>query len=274
MPRKKRDRRPSRATQAAARRLHRWMRQVDADLLAQAEALPVRRDMVTLLTYVRDNRVTGTQSTGNLPLKAVRAVTARFVHPPELDITVGDHTYRLRSEADVWPLYFLHVLADVGGLVDWGPARRWRLTPDGAQFLDASPPIQVWALFAFWWERINWLIAYPLAGMGESLPPRFRRITLAHLLSLPVDERVPFEPFADKLIQETGLKWTAEDMSSATTALRGAIRRMVVEILADFGVVEPEYQTRPLGKGTIQELVAFRIIPFGRGLLESVEPID
>jgi len=274
MPRKKRDRRPSRATQAAARRLHRWMRQVDADLFTRAEALPVRRDMVTLLTYVRDNRVTGTQSTGNLPLKAVRAVTARFVHPPKLESTVGDHTYRLRSEADVWPLYFLHALADVGGLVDWGPARRWRLTPDGALFLGASPPIQVWILFAFWWERINWLIAYPPEGMGEDLPPRFRRITRTHLLSLPVDKRVLFEPFADELIQETGLKWTAPDMSSAKMLLQGAIRRMVVKILADFEVVEPEYQARPLGKGTVRELVAFRITPFGRGLLESVEPID
>jgi len=248
------------------------MRQVDADLFARAEALPVRRDMVTLLTYVRDNRITGTQSTGNLPLKVVRAVTARFVHPPELDSTVGDHTYRLRSEADVWPLYFLHVLADVGELVDWGPARRWRITSDGELFLGATPPIQVWVLFAFWWERINWLIAYPFDGMGESLPPRFRRITLAHLLSLPVDTRVPFGPFADKLIQETGLKWTAPDMSSAKMLLHGAIQRMVVEILADFEVVEPEYQTRPLGKGTIQELVAFRITPFARGLLESIEP--
>jgi len=92
--------------------------------MQQADALPLRRDMVALLTYVHDNRVTGTQSTGNLPLKAVREVTARFVHPPVLETTVGDRTFRVRSEYDAWPLYFLHTLADVGGLLVGGRARR------------------------------------------------------------------------------------------------------------------------------------------------------
>ena len=41
--------------------------------------------MVTLLIYLRDNRVIGTQSTGNFPLKAIREVTAGFVDPPVLD---------------------------------------------------------------------------------------------------------------------------------------------------------------------------------------------
>lgn len=268
MPRKKQ---AFKEAEAAARRLFNWMRQVQGDEVAQAEALPLRRDMVTLLAYVRDNRVTGTQSTGNLPLKAVREVTARFVNPPELDRTIGDHTFRLRSEDDVWPLYFLHTLAYVGGWLDGGPARRWQLTPAGAKFLAASPPVQVWLLLSTWWEQVNWIIAFPYTGMGESLPPRFQEITLAHLLSLPVNTPVPFEPFADRLIQETRLKWGAPDITHARMILHGAIRRMVISILADFGVVEPEYQDKPLGRSTIRELVAFRITPFGRGLLESLK---
>jgi len=266
MPKKQR---VSRAAQDAATCLAYWLRQVNADQVAQAEALALRRDMVALLTYLRDRRVTGTPSTGNLPLKAVREVTARFVHPPELDTTIGDHTFRLRSEDDVWPLHFLHNLAYVGGLLEGGPARRWQVTADGEQFLTASPPIQVWVLFAFWWERSNWLIAYPFGGMGTSLPPPFRRTTMAHLLSLPTDTPVPFEPFADRLIQETRLKWTAPDMTHARMLLHGAVERMVVCVMADFGLVEPEYQNKPLGEGTMRGLVAFRVTPFGRALLES-----
>jgi hypothetical protein len=91
---------------------------------------------------------------------------------------------------------------------------------------------------------------------------------------LPVDIRIPFEPFADRLIQETRLKWTAPDMTYARMSLHGAIRRMVIDILADFEVVEPEYQDKPLGSGTIQELVAFQITPFGKGLLESLGAYD
>jgi hypothetical protein len=262
---------PSKAADTTVRRPSKWIRQAGSEHVARAEALPLRRDMVTLLTYLHENRVKGTRSTGNLPLKAVREVTARFVNPPELDITIGDHTYRLRSEDDVWPLYFLHTLAYVGGLLEGGPARPWIVTRDGAQFLVASPLVQVWVLLVTWWERVNWLIAYPFEGMGESLPPRFNKTTLAHLLSLPVGKRIPFEPFADRLIEKTRLKWTAPDMTYAHESLRSAIKRMVIGILADFGVVEPEYQDKPLGTGTIQDLVAFKMTSFGKGLLESLQ---
>ncbi len=53
--------------------------------------------------------------------------------------------------------------------------------------------------------------------------------------------------------------------------LHSAIRRMVIGILADFEVVEPEYQDKPLGSSTVQELVAFQITSFGKRLLESLE---
>ena len=107
--------------------------------------------------------------------------------------------------------------------------------------------------------------------MGESLPPRFNKITLAHLLALPANTRIPFEPFADRLIQESKLKWTAPNVTYARVALHGAIRRMVIGILADFQVVDTDHQDKPLGSSTISELVAFQITSFGKGLLESLE---
>jgi len=250
------------------------MRQVNAEQLARAEALPLRRDMVALLQYLRDHRVTGTRSTGNLTLKAVHEVTACFVDPPELETTIGDRTYRVRSEYEVWPLYFLHTLAHVGGLLYGGPAQRWRLTPDGALFLTASPPTQVWMLITFWWERVNWLIAYPFEGIGEDLPPRFEETALVQLLALTVDTRIPFESFADRLIQETRLQWTAPDTTYARMLLHGAVQRMVIDVLAHFETLEREYQDKPLGRGTTQELVAFRITRFGKGLLESLATYD
>ena len=258
------------ADRGMAHRFVEWMRQDTGDHAAQAEKLPLRRDMVAMLTYVRDHRVTGTQSTGNFPLKVVRAVTAKFVDPPVLDETIGDRTYRLRSEYDVWPLYFLHVLAEVGGLLEGGPGRRWRLTPSGEGFLAAPALVQVWIPLAVWWKRVNWMIAYPVAGLGESLPPHLEIITLDHLLALPADTRISFESFADRLIEETGLTWTSQDMTYHRMFLHGAIRRMVFRVMADFGVVKLEHQDKPLGKGTITELVAFQITAFGKGLLASL----
>ena len=250
-----------------AKRLPRRLR--DRTVL-QAEALPLRRDMVTLLDYIQDNRVIGTQNTGNLPLAAVREVTARFVDPPPLEGRIGDHTYRVRSASDIWPLYLLHILVDAGQLVSRGRARLWRLTRRGAKFLNADPLTQVLFLLDTWWHRINWLVAYPFEGMGRGLPPDFTRITLAHLRALPVGKRTRFEPFADKLIGAGALMWTAQDANFAREALHGAVERMVLSILEDFGAARLEDRKRRLGRGTISELAAFRITPFGRWLLDAI----
>ncbi len=239
-------------------------------VVRQAEALPLRRDMVTLLTYVRDNKVIGTQGTGNLPLKAVHEVTARFVHPPKLEDTIGDYTYRVRSAEDVWPLYYLHILADVGGLVEAGRARRWRLKRLAGRFLDADPLPQVMYLLSTWWYRVNWLIAYPFVGMGGSLPPFFSTLTLKSLSALPVKKRVAFQKYADHLIGVAGLTWTAPDATIGRMALHGAVERMILGILEDFGAVTLEHRDKPLGRGSIKELAGFRITPFGKQLLDGL----
>ena len=202
--------------ESAERRFSTWLEQyLNAEMVRQAEVLPLRRDMVTLLTFVRDNKVVGTRSTGNMPLKAVREVTARFVNPPELDTTTGDHTYKLRSEAHLWPLYFLHILAEVGGLLAIAPARRWQLTREGEEFLCIDPLLQVSFLLTVWWYEVNWLVAHPFEGMGDALPPLFEQVTLTRLRSLPTETSISFEEFADGLVEKTGLTWTAPDSRAA-----------------------------------------------------------
>jgi hypothetical protein len=117
-----------------------------------------------------------------------------------------------------------------------------------------------------WWEQVNWVIAFPVSGMGEGLPPGFESVTRSHLLALPVEERIPYEPFADELIEATGMTWTSEDKSFHQSILRSAVHRLVIKVLADFAVLEPEYEKKRLSKST--ELVAFQITPFGHGLLK------
>ena len=238
-------------------------------MVRQAEVLPLHRDMVTLLTFVRDNKVIGTRSTGNMPLKAVHEVTARFVNPPQLETTIGDHTYRLRSEANLWPLYFLHILAEIGDLLAIAPARRWRLTSNGEEFLDADPLLQVASLLMIWWYKVNWLVIYPFTGMGEALPPSFELTTLARLRSLPIGAPIFFEEFADGLIEQTGLTWTVPG-DFTTMLLRGSSERMIIDLLADFGAVECKYKGDPLEHGVIRRLVNFEITPFGEALLDSI----
>lgn len=239
--------------------------------MAAAEQVRVRRDAVTLLQYLRDHRVTGTLSTGNLPLQAIREINAQLIPPMELDERIGDKVFPLRREEQAWHIYFPHVLADVAGLVAGGRARRIRVTPAGERFLASDAAHQVQVLFATWWNRVNWIIAYPFVGLGKTLPLGFSSKVLHHLKRLAVDERIPFEEFADLVIETTGLKWTSVDPTFHRTALHGAVRRMVIGILEYFGAVEEQYRTKRLGKGTIEELAAFRITPFGRALLDSLD---
>jgi hypothetical protein len=258
--------------QLAGQHFNVWLRHYDTpEFGRQSEKLPIRRDMITLLTYVQDNKVVGTQSTGNMPLKAVRDVTARFVNPPQLDTTIGERTYRLRSETEVWSLYYLHILAEVGKLLKVAPARRWQLTSNGKKFLNNPPLIQVMYLFTIWWNQVNWLVAYPVQGMGENLPSFFNVFTLGHLQeTCAVGKAVSFEKFADGLIEKTGLVWTAQDSSFARIFLHSSIERMVIEVLVTFGGANCKYREKPLGSGTTLELDTFELTQFGRALLDAV----
>jgi Plasmid pRiA4b ORF-3-like protein len=248
-----------------------WLQMLTKDQQAAAQNLPLRRDMNNLLAYLRDNKVTGTQSTGNLPLKAVHAICALFVNPPKLEEVVGEHVFLVRSEIEVWPLYFRHVLASIAGLVTGGLGRRWKLTPLGEHFLAAPAPLQVWLLFATWWSRINWVIASPFGYDDGYLPPGFSGVTLTHLLDLPVDVPASFEPFADRIIEGARLVWPIQNQDNAHRILQGIIEHMVVYPLVDFGMLETEYQPHRTLGAEFRELSTIQLTPFGRDILVAIK---
>jgi hypothetical protein len=78
------------------------------------------------------------------------------------------------------------------------PSRRWQVTESGVSFLNMDPILQTGYMLTNWWFRINWVIAFPVSGLGDSPPRGFETKTLAHLRALRVGQQIPFEPFADK----------------------------------------------------------------------------
>jgi len=228
----------------------------------------VRRDMVTLLNYLKEKRPVGTQSTGNLPLKAVREVCAQFVDPPILDEKIGGRVYKPRSEEDVFWLFFLHMLANTGGLVAGGQARIWKLTSSGEAFLKAAAPLQLGFMLDVWWHYEDWRIAFPVSGLSEGLPPDFRKITLSRLLELKVGKPISYEQFADELVVMTRLTWPSEDQTFVDDILRSVIARLVVYPLAGFGCLECEYKTKTKYGFKSKELADMRLTQLGKGLLE------
>lgn len=235
----------------------------------QAEQLAIRRDMVTLLKYIQATKVVGTKSTGNMPLKAIREVTNSFVEPPLLDHVIGDKIYKLKSEYDVWPLYFLHILGEVGNLLKAKPGKQWRLTTSGKRFLTNPPLVQVAYMLSTWWHSTNWAVAFPVEGIGESIPHSFNLQTLYHLQkSDAMGHPISFEHFSDGLIDLTGIVWGTGQSPSSRMLLHGAFRRIIISILKDFNCVTCEYRDEPLGNSTIKQLESFELTSLGRILIQ------
>jgi hypothetical protein len=247
-----------------------WKQTLTEEQQLVAEDLPLRRDVNAMLLYLRDNKVTGTQATGNFPLNAVREICARFVDPPKLDDPIGERIFRVRSEVEVWPLYFRHVLASVGGLITGGLSRRWKLTPLGERFLAAPAPVQVWLLLATWWTQTNWAIASPYNFEGGYMPADFSRLVLKHLLGLPLGEPVSFEQFADPLIADSRMYWPIQDTDSAQRILRKIIERTVIDPLLDFEILKAEYEPHEMFGADFPQLFSFLVTPFGKGLLGAI----
>jgi hypothetical protein len=260
--------RPPQLDQRVLERIISWAQGLSETHAALTEPLAVRRDMATLLLYFKEKHPFGTQSTGNLQLKAVREVCAQFTNPLKLEGAIGDYHYQIRSEADVWPLFYLHRLAVTGGLVTGGQARTWRLTSAGDEFLNYSTPVQLVVILSIWWYLENWTIAFPFEGLSHGLPRDFRKAILARLLELKVGRSVLYERFADDLILSTGLTWSSADQTFARSTLRTAIERMVIERLAEFGCLECEYRTRTRSDFMSKDLIEVRLTPLGKGILE------
>lgn len=247
-----------------------WVSGLDEKQIALTESLAVRRDMVTFLSYLKENRVVGTQSTGNLPLKAIREICAQFVNPPILDNKIGNQVFKLRSEDEVWPLFFLHMLANTGGLATGGQARTWKVTPSGDSFLSAPAPIQLGFMLDVWWHYEDWRIAFPVSGLAQGLPHGFAEIALKHLRTLPVGKSVSYVSFADSLIQETRFIWPSHDQDVSKMIRRSAIERMVILPLVGFGCMETEDGMEDIHGHKFSKLAAICLTQLGKGLLETL----
>lgn len=244
-----------------------WAAGLDKKQLALVESSALRRDMATFLSYLNKNRVVGTQTTGNLPLKAVREICAQFVNPPALEEKIGDKVYKIRSEDDVYLLYYLHTLANIGGFVMGGQARVWKLTTEGYEFLNAPASLQLSFMLALWWYQTDWRIAFPVSGLDGGLPKGFDTISLKRLLELPVGKSISYEPFADQLIKETCFTWASLDQDASKSIRRSAIARLVIYPLANFGILEYEYKEKLSDGYKSKYLAKIRLTSFGKGLL-------
>ncbi|MBN1316452.1 MAG: plasmid pRiA4b ORF-3 family protein [Anaerolineales bacterium] len=244
-----------------------WARNLPANVKIEANNLPICRDVGVLLVYIRDHRLTGAKTTGNLPLKAVREIAGMMVDPPVLDIKYGFYKSPLRSEEEVWPLYFRHILAATGGLVMGGPGRRWYITPLGIEFLDAPAPLQIFILFTAYWTQIEWDFFTDITFESSRVQEAIQDASHKLLLELPLNEFIPFEVFADRVVEQSRLSKPSQDEDTATRIMRTFIKNILINPLHELGVLDCDYRTDEEKWEGYKELVGIKLTPLGRELL-------
>jgi hypothetical protein len=247
-----------------------WRTTDRAEHAPTARELPLRRNMVAFLGYLRDNKVRGTSSRGNLPLKTVVEVAATFVDPPAMEVRFGNLAYPVRSEEEVWPVYFVHMLANGANLISGGPGRRWRLTQRGEQYFSAPADVQIRALLAGWWYQVDWTVALSFDIFEGGLSSWVPQSALSLLKKLDIGQRIEFEPFVDQLIEKVGWSWEGEESERTRRYIGWSMERMLIRPLESMGILTGERikdKEQPFAPET---LTAFSLTAFGRMLLQSL----
>lgn len=256
------------AEEAHMKRLVAWVQSLTPQQVDAFEKLPLRLDTLVLIEYLSKNRTIGTQSTGNLPLKAVRAICEQFASPPPMDTTIGGHTFKVRSEDDVWPLLFVHQLAFFSNLVTGGRSQTWKVTSEGQMYHQVLPSVQIFLLFFNWFAQVDWAIALPVMGLAGILPMDFKDRTLNCLCEMPVGETVPYPAFVERMMTHCGWVGPAKDLDLARVILDPVIESLVVEPMAAFGVLEAKYGAKKVLRHEPRQLISVCLTPAGKGMLE------
>lgn len=179
-----------------------WLNHISPQDRQYADNLAFRRDVVTLLKYLQENKVRGTKATGNFPRKDIRAITAAFINPPDLDLEIGDHVYSMHTENEVPDLMFMHNFINIAGLILGGENVLWRVTQLGEMFLESSPAQQAWFLTKAWFYQFYWDICYPFVDVKliENFHI-FQNRLLKILLTYPVGKPTKIDQVIDQLDQ-------------------------------------------------------------------------
>jgi hypothetical protein len=244
-----------------------WTQKATSDEKKFAENLPFRRDMVTLLNYLQDNRVKGTKATGNFPLKHIRAMTAQFVNPPELDQRIGERVYKLRTEDEVPDLVFIHNFANAGQLILGGESLDWHLSFLGEQFLSHAPYEQVWYLVNSWFRRLNWFYWHPFENYDRLIDHhKFQDSIVDLLLSCPTNKAVEIKELIrdfDKKVPNWIYFRRGEDQ---TNDKKYFLINVALDPMEKLGIIQMERDDVPFLRKYFT--YGFQVTDFGSGILK------
>ncbi|MBE0447209.1 MAG: plasmid pRiA4b ORF-3 family protein [Actinobacteria bacterium] len=204
---------------------------------AAATANTLRIDMLALLNYIGDRELKLTQA-GNLMLKDVRAINELFVEPKKLDYELGGCINKLRTEEEVYRVWFLRILSQKGSLTKI-QRNKISLTKTAKEFLKKDPHDQLLQLFTAWLTKDHWGRWLYWPEVVE--PIMHKAYDVAYYLSkIPVGVSVEYDIFEQGLLNTLRLGFATDDPERAKQFSYIAIAQAILEPLELFGVVSLE----------------------------------
>jgi hypothetical protein len=217
-----------------------WINQNGSEDREIINRLPLRRDVVSLVTYIKEHKVKGTNSTGNFPRNAVQDIATLLVVPPVMKYEFQDKTIEFKNEWDVRLIYSIHLLAYLAGLIEGSKGQSWSLTSKGEKFLISSSGEQFFILFTTWWFKGDWS-DFPVSfQIKDGFEIQFLDVVHSTLLELSPRESTDYSTFVLRMMELTGLKFSTHDFDSGLSRLKSDFEFAIVEPLESFAVLTTE----------------------------------
>lgn len=247
-----------------------WVKTLQKKDLEKIQSLPLLTNVRYLLTYLQDNKVSGTTSTGNFSQKAVKDLVERMGYSHPL-LDKDEFSRMFKNEDDVWSVYFVHLLAYWAELIDGGKGKLWKLTAKGENFLEISLVEQLHTLFIGWWFHGNWLITRHRFTRIQYLPPDFQRFIHFVLTSTLASQSINFSDFCKKVLTALGYSVNPDTEDYQFRLLCDDLEEMVIKPMESFGFIISKKEEKIL-RSSIKslELDSIQLSDCGREALRTL----
>jgi hypothetical protein len=250
--------------------LKNWLKTLQKIDLEKIQSLPLLTNMRSLLTYLQDNKVSGTSSTGNFSQKAVKDLVEKIGYSHPL-LDKDEFSRMFKNEDDVWAVYFIHLMAYWAELITGGKGKLWKLTPKGETFLESPPAEQLHHLFMGWWFRGNWLVTRNSYNRLEYLHYTFPRFIHKLLTSILASQSMDFVKFSKRILDAMGFYEDPVPENNQFQRLMDDIEETIIKPLEALGFIIGKREEKLLyGSIKSEMLVSFKLSDFGREALRTM----
>lgn len=247
-----------------------WVKTLQKRDLEKIQSLPLLTNMRYLLTYLQDNKVSGTTSIGNFSQKAVKDLVEKtgYSHPL---LDKDEFSRMFKNENEVWAVYYIHLLAYWAELIDGGKGKLWKLTDKGENFLKISAAEQLHTLFSGWWFHGYWLNTSLRFTRIQYLPPDFPRFIHTIITSTLASKSIDFTDFCKNVLKGLGLFTQPDPADYKFRYLCDDLEAIIIEPMQSFGFIICK-QEEKIFRGSIKsmELDRFQLSDFGREALRTI----